>query len=64
MWRPGNPLALLVGMEMDTATVKDSVEIPSNIRDKTANYPARPLLDIYPKETKTEKDTCTQIYNS
>lgn len=39
MWRPGNPLALLVGMEMDTATVKDSVEIPSNIRDKTANYP-------------------------
>ena len=29
---------------------------------KVPNDPAIPLLDIYPEETKTEKDTCTPIF--
>ena len=28
MWRKGNPLALLVGMQTDTVTMENSVEIP------------------------------------
>ena len=28
VWRKGNALALLVGMETDTASMQDSVEIP------------------------------------
>ena len=38
MWRKGNPLALLVGMQIDTATMKDSMEvwsIPLKTRNKT-----------------------------
>ena len=28
VWRKGNPLALLVRKEIDTATMEDSMEIP------------------------------------
>ena len=28
MWRKGNPLTLLVGMQTSTATMENSVEIP------------------------------------
>ena len=28
VWRKGNPLTLLVGMQTGTATMEDSVEIP------------------------------------
>ena len=28
VWRKGNPLALLVGMQTNTATMENSVEIP------------------------------------
>ena len=27
MWRKGNPLALLVGMQSDTATMKNGMEV-------------------------------------
>ena len=36
MWRKGNPLTLLVGMQTSTATMENSVEIPY----KTGNRPA------------------------
>ena len=28
LWRRGNPVALLVGMQIDTATMENSMEIP------------------------------------
>jgi len=31
----GNPLALLAGMQIDTATMKDDMEIPLKTRNKT-----------------------------
>ena len=34
-WRKGNPLALLVGMQSDTATAENCMEIPLKIRNKT-----------------------------
>ena len=35
VWRKGNPLALLVGMQIDTPTMEDDMEIPLKTRNKT-----------------------------
>ena len=35
VWRKGNALALLVGMQTDTATMEDSMETPLKTRNKT-----------------------------
>ena len=42
--------------------MEDSMEIPLKSRNKPPSDPAIPLLDIYPEETKTEKDTCTPMF--
>ena len=34
VWRKGNPPAVLVGMQIDTATIEDSMEIPLKTRNK------------------------------
>ena len=36
VWRKGNPLTLLMGMQTGTATMKNSVEMPSKTGDGTA----------------------------
>ena len=36
MWRKGNPFALLVGMQIGTATVESSMESPQKIKNGTA----------------------------
>ena len=36
MWRKGNPLTLLVGMQTSTATMENSVEIPQKTGNRTA----------------------------
>ena len=33
MWRKGNLRALLVGMQIDTATMEDRIEIPLKTRN-------------------------------
>ena len=53
MWRKGNSCALLVGMEVGTATMENSMEVPPKIKSKTTYDPAIPLMDIYLKKTKT-----------
>ena len=35
MWTKGNPLALLVAMQIDTATMEHSMEISLKTRNKT-----------------------------
>ena len=62
MWRKGNALALLVGRQIDTATMEDGMEIPLKTRNKTTIRPTIPLLGIYPEETKIEKDTCIPLF--
>ena len=69
LWKKGNPLALLVGMKTDTATMEESMETPQKTRNKSTYDPSIPLLGIYPEENKCEKDTCPQcslqtMYNS
>ena len=51
VWRNGNPLTLLVGMQTSTATVENIVVIP-----------AIPLLGIPTEETRIERDTCTPMF--
>jgi len=59
--RKGNPLTLLVGMEISTAlrTVwrlikKLEIELPYD--------PVIPLLSIHTEETRIERDTCTPVF--
>ena len=40
VWRKGNPLTLLVGMQTSTATMENSVEIPLKIGNRTALWPS------------------------
>ena len=61
VWRKGNPLTLLVGMQTSTATMENSVEIPKKLEIELPYDPAIPLLGIYTEETRIERDTRTLI---
>ena len=53
VWRKGNLLALLVGMQTNTATMENSVEIPLKKLETELPYnPAIPLLGIHTEETR------------
>ena len=41
-WRKGSALALLVGMQIDTATVEDGMEAPLKTRNKATIGPSNP----------------------
>ena len=63
VWRKGNPLILLVGLQTSTATMKNSVEIPLKKKEIELPYdPAIPLLGIYTEETRSERDTCIPMF--
>ena len=62
VWRKGNPLTFLVGMQTSTATMKNSVEIPKKLEIELPHDPATPLLGIHTEKTRIEKDMCTPIF--
>ena len=62
VWRKGNPLTLLVGMQTSTATVENSVEILKRLEIELPYDPAIPLLGIHTEETRIERDTCTPMF--
>ena len=62
VWRKGNPLTLLVGMQTSTATMENSVEIPEKFGIKMPYDSAILLLGIHTEETRTERDTCTPMF--
>ena len=62
VWRKGNPLTLLVGMQISTATMENSVEIPLKIANRTALWPSNPTSGIHTEETRIERDTCTPMF--
>ena len=41
MWRNGNPLALLVGMQTGAAALVNSVKFPQKIKNKTTLRPSK-----------------------
>ena len=62
VWRKGNPLTLLVGMQTSTATMENSVELPRKLEIELPYDPAIPLLVIHTEETRLERDTCTSMF--
>ena len=62
VWRKGNPLTLLVGMQTSTATMENSLEIPYENRIELPYNPAIPLLGIHTEQTRIERDTCTPMF--
>ena len=60
--RKGNPLTLLVGMKISTATVEKVWTFLKKLEIELPYDPATPLLGIYTKETRIERDTCTPMF--
>ena len=52
MWRNGNPLALLVGMQIGAATLETVWRFLKKLKIELTYDPAIALLGIYPKTTK------------
>ena len=49
MWRNGNPLALLVGMQTGAVTLENSVELPKIIKNRTTLGPSNSTARNLPK---------------
>ena len=49
MWRNGNPLALLVGMQTDVATLVNLVEVPQEIKNRPTLGPSSSTARNLPK---------------
>ena len=65
MWRNGNSLALLVGMQTGAATLENSVEVPQKIKKTDLLYdPAIALLGIYPRDTGVPMHLYPNVYSS
>ena len=62
VWRKGNPLTLLVGMQTSTATMKNNVEMPLKTGNRTAILHSNSMLGIHAEETRIERDTCTWMF--
>ena len=53
MWKKGNPRSLLMGMQTGADTMENSMKVPQKIKMVLLHNPTIPLLDIYPKKSKT-----------
>ena len=62
MWRKGNPLTLLVGMQTSTAAMENSVEISLKLEIELTYDPGIPLLGIHTEEIRSKRDTCTPLF--
>ena len=51
VWRKGNTFALLVGIQIDTATMKNSMEISLKIWNTTTIWPNHSTMGIYPENS-------------
>ena len=70
VWRKGNPLTLLVGMQTSTATMENSVEIPLKTGNRTALWPSNPTAGLTHRGNQNWKRHmypsvhCSTVYNS
>ena len=61
VWRKRNPLALLVGMSIDTATMENSMEVPQKTKNRTTSNSISEYMSGKMK-TLIWEDTCTPIF--
>ena len=62
VWRKGNPLTLLVGMQTSIATRRTVWRFLKNLEIELPYDPAIPLLGIHTEETRIERDMCTPMF--
>ena len=60
MWRKGNSLTPLVGMQASTATMENSVGFLKTLKIELLYDPAIPLLGIHTEETRREETRVPQ----
>ena len=62
VWRKGNPLTLLVGLQTSIATMENSVEIPLKTRNRTAIRPRKLTAGHTHEGSRIERDTCNPTF--
>jgi hypothetical protein len=63
MWRKRDTPPLLVGLQASTNTLEISLVVPQKLDIVLLEYPAIPLLGIYPERVPTyNKDTCSTMF--
>ena len=62
VWRKGNPLTLLVGMQLVQPLWRTVWRFLKKLEIELPYDPAIPLLGIHTEETRSERDTCTPIF--
>ena len=62
VWRKGNPLPLLVGLQTSTATMENMRRFLKKLEIELPYDPSVPLLGIHTEETRIERDTCTPMF--
>ena len=62
VWRKGNPLTLLVGVQTSTATMETLWRFLKKLEIELPYDPAIPLLGMHTEETRRERDTCTPVF--
>ena len=60
--RTGNPLTLLLGCKLVQPLWRTVCRFLKKLETELPYDPAIPLLGIYTKETRIERDTCTPIF--
>ena len=67
MWRDGDPLALLVGMQTGAATLENSMEVPQKVKNRTILRPSNCTTRYLPKgykNTDSKGYMCPNVYSS
>ena len=62
VWRKGNPLTLLVGMQTNKPLWRTEWRFLKKLHMELPYDPAIPLLGIHTEETRIERDTCTPMF--
>ena len=62
VWRKGNPLTLLVGMQLVQPLWRTVWRFLKKLEIELPFDPAIPLLGIHTKEIRIERDTCTPMF--
>ena len=62
VWRKGNPLTLLVGMQTVQPLWRTVWRFLKTLEIELPYDPAIPLLGIHTEETRIERDTCTPMF--
>ena len=57
VWREGNPPSLLMGMQIGTTNMENSMEVPQNHVIQQS-----PLLGMYPDRALVQRDACSPMF--